>query len=92
MFLESCRHLKKLAFQKHASLGQEGESLKKVPGQRNGAQRGENFLSRLWSKPRAGVWQTSGAASNSWFHLDFCVINRHLPVPWPHVSSKPFTL
>lgn len=31
----------KVHFSKSDSLGQEGESLKKVPGQRNGAQRGK---------------------------------------------------
>lgn len=30
-----------------------------------------------------------GVCPNSWFHLDFCVINRRLPVAWPQVSSKP---
>lgn len=39
MFLESCRHLIKFTFQ--STLGQEGESLKKFPGQRNGAPEGE---------------------------------------------------
>lgn len=44
MFLESCRLLKKFAFQSMLLLlGQEGESLKKVPGQRNGAQGGGNL-------------------------------------------------
>lgn len=30
-----------------------------------------------------------GLPPDSWFRLDFCVINRRLPVPLPHVSSEP---
>lgn len=46
MFLESCRLLKKFTFQSMLLLlGQDGKSLKKVPGQRNGAQRGWGNLS-----------------------------------------------
>lgn len=30
-----------------------------------------------------------GLSPNSWFHLDFCVINRRLPVSGPQVSSEP---
>lgn len=30
-----------------------------------------------------------GLYPNSWFHLDFCVINRRLPVAWPQVARKP---
>lgn len=57
MFLESCRHLKKLAFQKHASPGQEGERLEEVLGQRNGAQRWGRTLSvacRASQEPACG--------------------------------------
>lgn len=89
-FWKSFELLKKLTFQSGLLLVRKrGESLKKVPGQKERSQGGrgglfQSLVEKAKSRRVADFWVCLPTAG-----LDFCVINRHLPVALPHVSSKP---
>lgn len=66
MFLESCGFLQKFAFQSMLLLIRTGKSEESSWAKElspEGRAKNKRFLSLLWRKPRAGVWQTSGSAS-----------------------------
>lgn len=90
MFLESCGLLQKFAFQSVLLLVRTGKSEKSTWAKElspEGAKKPFSVSCGESQEPSCG--RLLGLPPNSWFRLDFCVINRHLPVPLPHVSSKP---
>lgn len=74
-----------------ASLGLERENLKVIGDSRAKElrEREEKKTVSSGESQEQACGRLLGLLPNSWFHLDFCVINRHLPVSLPHVSSKP---
>lgn len=92
MFLESCGLLKKFAFQSMLLLVRMGKSEESTQAKELSPEREEKknpFSVSCGESQEPACGRLLGLPPDSWFRLDFCVINRHLPVPLPHVSSKP---
>lgn len=89
-------NLKSSLFKACSSRSEKGKSLKKFPGLKElspglggGDKKKKIFSVSCRESQEAACGRLLGLPPDSWFRLDFCVINRHLPVSLPHVSSKP---